>query len=246
MINLLKHLFPELSVIALITPITIICIFLFLYISGFLKLIQKIKTNYTRKLFHILVFTTAGIIGYFYGHTAVMFYGGVTGLIVIYVINLGDGHMLYEGIAREADYPHRSFYIGIPFICTALGGLFNSFAFGHLAIIGYFVAGWGDAIGEPIGVRFGKHKYYVLSLQNVKCQRSIEGSLAILVMSSVAVVIGLWIISGFNWWIIIFIAILVGVVTTIVEAISPHGLDNFTTQVSAVVVCYYILYYGIF
>jgi phytol kinase len=245
MIDFLKQLFPELYVITLIIPVTLICIFTFLYISGILKIRFQIKTNYTRKLFHILVFTIAGLIGYFYDHTAVMFYGGLTGLIIIYVIILGEGHIFYEGIAREGDNPHRSFYIGVPFICTALGGLFNSFAFGQLAIIGYFVAGWGDAIGEPVGVRFGKHKYSVLSLQSVQCQRSLEGSAAIMIMSSLAVMTGLYLIGGFGWFTIIITALIVGSITTIVEAISPHGLDNFSTQVSAVVICYGVLYYGI-
>jgi len=150
-------------VICIVTPITIICIVLFLFISGSLKINYKIKTNYTRKLFHILVFTFAGMVGFFFDFRAVMLYGGITGLIVIYAIYLGDGHILYEGMAREQDEPHRSFYIGVPFITTAIAGLFNNILFGQLALVGYLVAGWGDASGEPIGVRFGKHKYKVPS-----------------------------------------------------------------------------------
>ena len=37
-----------------------------------------------------------------------MLYGGITGLIVIYSIFIGEGHVFYEGIAREQDAPHRS------------------------------------------------------------------------------------------------------------------------------------------
>jgi phytol kinase len=242
MIGFIIHLFPKLDVIALITPVTIICILLFLFISGILKLKYQIKTNYTRKLFHILVFTNAGVFGYFYDHTAVMFYGGLTGLIIICVIYQGEGKILYEGIAREQDKPHRSFYIGVPFICTALGGLFNSFLFGQLAIIGYLVAGWGDAIGEPIGVRFGKHKYNVPTLQNVKCQRSLEGSIAIAVMSAVAVAVGLYLINIASYWTILMICVACGILTALVEAVSPHGIDNFTTQAISVTICSSILY----
>ena len=195
MLDPFQLLFPEPLVIGIITPVTIICIISFLYISGFFKLNNKIKTNYTRKLFHILVFTGAGAIGFFFDHRAVMFYGGITGLIMIYVLHLGEGHILFEGIAREQDEPHRRFYIGVPLICTALGGLVNSYLFGSLAIVGYLVGGWGDAIGEPVGVRFGKHRYKVPSLRNVHCERSLDGSIAIALMSTLAVIVGLWLIG---------------------------------------------------
>ncbi len=74
-------LFPEPFVIAIITPLTIISIFIFLYIAGTLNLTKKLKTNYTRKVFHILVFTQVSAVGYLFGFQAVMLYGGITGLI---------------------------------------------------------------------------------------------------------------------------------------------------------------------
>jgi phytol kinase len=241
MIDIIAGLFPQPLEILIITPVTIISIFFFLYISGFLKIEYKIKTNYTRKLFHILVFTLAGILGLYFGYKGVMFYGGLTGLIIIYVIYLGAGNIFYEGIAREQDRPHRSFYIGVPFLSTALGGLFNSFIFGQFAIIGYLVAGWGDAVGEPVGVRFGKHKYNVPTLQKVKCQRSLEGSFAVMLMSIVAVFIGLWLIGNYSISTMIIAAIIASIVTTIIEASSPHGLDNFSTQVGAAGIVFVVM-----
>lgn len=237
MLEFLNQLFPEPYVIALVTPITIFCIFLFLYCSGTLKLSYKIKTNYTRKLFHILVFSFAGVIGLFFEFRAVMLYGGITALIVIFVIYLGEEHILYEGIAREQDKPHRSLYIGVPFITTAIGGLLNNYFFLEFALVGYLVAGWGDAIGEPVGVRFGKHRYKVPSLRGVKCTRSIEGSSAILVMSAIGTAVALFLIGGVSMQVILIVAILTGIATALIEAISPHGLDNLTTQVVAVGVC---------
>jgi phytol kinase len=241
MLEIINKFFPEINVIAIITPLTIISIFIFLFISGKLKLHYKIKTNYTRKVFHILVFSLAGIIGFVFDYRAVMFYGGLTGLIMIYVISLGDGHLFYEGIAREQDEPHRSFYIGVPFLSTALGGLFNNLIFGQLAIIGYLVAGWGDAIGEPVGIKFGKHRYNVPTLQKVKCQRSIEGSLAVTVVSAFAVFTGLWLIGDLPILTILFASFFAGILTAMVEAISPHGMDNFTTQVGAAAICFLLI-----
>jgi phytol kinase len=231
-------LFPEPSVIAIVTPLTIVSIFGFLYLSGTIKLSHGIKTNYTRKLFHILVFTLAGVVGFFWGFKAVMFYGGITALIVIYVIYLGRGNLLFEGIGREQDEPHRAFYIGVPFISTAIAGLLNNFLFAELALVGYLVAGWGDAIGEPVGVRFGKHRYKVPSLRRVGCERSIEGSLAIMSMSMVGTGVALYVIGITAWWVLIPAALVTGLATAVIEAYSPHGIDNFTTQVVAVSVCF--------
>ncbi len=241
MLKLLTQIFPELFVIAIITPLTIVCIFSFLYISGTLKINNKIKTNFTRKLFHILVFTLAGVIGFFFGFKGVMFYGGVTGLIIIYVIYLGAGNLFYEGIGREQDEPHRSFYIGVPFITTAIGGLLNNVIFAEFALVGYLVAGWGDAIGEPVGVQLGKHKYKVPSLRNVSCTRSIEGSMAILILSAIGTYVALTLIGDISLWVMIQAALITGMATTLIEAFSPHGIDNLTTQVCAVGVCYWVI-----
>jgi phytol kinase len=241
MLGFLEQLFPPPYVIAIVTPLTIFLIFSFLYVSGTLKLQKNIKTNYTRKIFHFLVFTVAGVIGFFFGFSAVMLYGGITALIIIYIIYLGENHVLFEGIGREQDEPHRRMYIGLPFIATAIGGLINNIVFLELALVGYLVAGWGDAVGEPIGVRFGMHRYKCPSLRGVYCERSIEGSSAILVMSAVATAVALFFIGGFSWWMIVVVAIISGTATAFVEAVSPHGLDNLTTQVVAVSVCYVVL-----
>jgi phytol kinase len=241
MLDILQELFPSQSIIFIVTPVSIFCIFLFLFCSGKLKLSYNIKTNYTRKLFHILVFSVAGIIGLLYDFKAVMLYGGITGLIIIFVIWLGEDNILFEGIGREQDIPHRRFYIGVPFISTAIGGLINNMLFLELALVGYLVAGWGDAVGEPIGVRFGKHRYKVPSLRGVSCERSVEGSIAILIMSAFATAIALFLICGISWWIIVITALIVGFATALIEAVSPHGIDNLTTQVMAVVVCYSVL-----
>ncbi len=235
------QLFPDINDILIITPLTIFLIIIFLSFTGYIKSHFKIKTNYTRKIFHILVFTSAGVFGFIFGYSGVMFFGGLTGLIIMYIIYLGEGHILYEGIAREQDRPHRSYYIGIPFLATALGGLYNNFAFGQLAIIGYLVAGWGDAAGEPFGVKFGKHKYRVPTYRGVFCQRTVEGSLAIAFVTMIVVFLGLLLIGEHTLLKILIASVMTGVFTAGIEAISPHGLDNFTTQVTAVVICFILI-----
>ena len=55
---------------------------------------------------------------------------------------------------------------------TAIGGVLCNLLFPRYAYIGYLVCGWGDAVGEPIGMRWGKHRYNVPSMRGVPAQRS--------------------------------------------------------------------------
>ena len=212
------------------------------YFAGWLKCQGYLKTNYTRKIFHFIIFTAAGTIGLFSGLKGVIVFGSISGLFILITIKLGDGNILYEGLAREQDAPHRSFYLIVPFIATACAGLANNLVVGgQFALIGYLVAGWGDAVGEPIGVRFGKHKYKVPTVVKVECYRSWEGSMAVFIVSTLAIaiilisILKLPILIGFG------IGIISGVITAIVEGLSPHGVDNFTTQFFSATSAFFIV-----
>jgi phytol kinase len=124
---------------------------------------------------------------------------------------------------------------------TAAGGMLSNILFGKLAIVGYVVTGWGDAVGEPAGTRWGKHKYRVPTLTGIQCYRSLEGSLAVLVAS----LIGSFIVFYFGFHLPLdtgFLAALsVAVISTLVEAITFHSLDNLTLQVAAAATATFIL-----
>lgn len=230
MLEFISRMIPSIETILLITPISLPVILVIAYISGFLKMKKSVKTNYTRKLFHFTIFSTAGLVGLFFGFSGTIVFGSWAGVFILLILYLGDGNIFYEGMAREQDKPHRSFYIIVPFLSTAIAGLLDNFLFGQIALIGYLVAGWGDAAGEPIGVRFGKHKYRVPSRKKVVCYRSIEGSLAVFTVSTFASYIVLSIALEYSLFVSIMGAFAAGLATTLVEAFSPHGVDNFTTQ----------------
>lgn len=112
---------------------------------------------------------------------------------------------------------------------TAFGGLIGNILFGKLAVIGYLIVGVGDAIGEPIGTKWGRHKYKVPSLFGVPVTRSIEGSISVAITSIIFASSGLLVLgTPFNSALIL--GLICGVVATLTEAISNHGLDNLTVQ----------------
>jgi phytol kinase len=158
--------------------------------------------------------------------------GVVTTGIVLYAVGRGDGHPLYEALARPTDAPRRTLFIIVPLATTALGGIATNTFFPGYAFIGYLVCGWGDAVGEPVGSRWGRHRYRVPSLSGVPATRSFEGSAAVFMVGSAAAMIG-FVSSGHTHTHAALIGVACGFAGAVVEAVSNHGIDNFTTQVAA-------------
>ncbi len=188
------------------------------------------RVAYTRKVFHFGVFTGAGIVHAVWGLAGTNVYGGVVALVVLAAVVRGDGNALYEALARDTDRPHRSLFILVPLATTAVGGLASGLFAGSYATVGYLVAGWGDAIGEPVGSRWGRHRFRVPSLAGVPAQRSWEGSGAVLAASWLAATVALGAVGTQHLLAVAFACALVG---TVVEALSHHGLDNLTIQLAA-------------
>jgi phytol kinase len=93
--------------------------------------------------------------------------------------------------------------------------------------VGYLAAGWGDAIGEPVGARWGRHRYRVPSLAGVAATRSWEGSAAVFAVATLGSTIALAGVGGAPWW----GGFACGAAAAFVEGISNHGLDNLTVQI---------------
>lgn len=93
---------------------------------------------------------------------------------------------------------------------------------------------WGDAFAAILGRRFGRHRYAVFK-RGATCgaTRSLEGSAAMFIFSFLSAAITLAIFGT-----PLDAAILFGVVlasfATVVEAISPAGLDNLLVPASGV------------
>ena len=198
-------------------------------------------TAYTRKLFHFLIFTTATATHVLGGWEAVNALAMGVVFWVLYAVLIGNGFAAYEAMARERDDPHRTRFILIPLATTALGGMVSNIAFGEFALVGYLVTGWGDAVGEPVGRRFGRHRYRVASLFGVPAERSLEGSFTVGVASLAAAWLALSLGLQFPGVTALTVAMAVALLTAVVEAVSHHGLDNFTTMVAAAGVSWFMV-----
>jgi phytol kinase len=96
---------------------------------------------------------------------------------------------------------------------------------------------WGDALGAIIGQRYGHHNYTVGGRT-----RSVEGSVAMFFWSWVSTSLALYIMPYLlgrpliNWLLALIYGGAVALACTIVEALSPWGIDNLTIPVAAVLV----------
>ncbi|MCP4110233.1 MAG: hypothetical protein GY749_32715 [Desulfobacteraceae bacterium] len=224
--------FPSMKTILIAGPPGIAWAFICLFFAGYLKKNKGLRTGYTRKTFHFLIFMTVALIHSVWGTPGVCLFGGMTTIVIFFAVYKGDGNILYEAMAREKDEPHRSYFIIAPYFATLIGGLASNILFDRLAVIGYLATGLGDAVGEPVGTRFGKHPYAVPSLRGVKSTRTYEGSAAVFLVCIIAIVTGIIISPQLHMTTqSLYMIPLLAAACMITEGISPHGWDNATMQI---------------
>ena len=160
--------------------------------------------------------------------------------MVLLAVTRGSGFPFYEALARPSDAPHRTLSILIPLATTALGGVLGNLLFSTFAPVGYMVTGWGDAVGEPVGTRWGKDRYRVPSLAGVIATRSLEGSGAVLLAGTAAAALALF-GMGYSASVSVGVGATCGASGAAVEAFSNHGLDNLTVQVATTALAWSLL-----
>ena len=232
--DLILGLIPPYPQILYFVLVSVVAILISGILAGALKRYAGWKTGYTRKTLHFLIFFTAVGLHIWGGMPAVNILGLGMGIFVLYSVKAGDGNFFFESMAREKDYPRRGYFIVVPYLTTAAGGLISNLFFGASAIMGYALCGAADAIAEPVGVRFGKHKYKVPSLKKVEVsERSLEGSFSVLVVSLALSLLFFIYLYQFPLAKALIASLVLSVVLALVEAGSFHGADNLTIQVAA-------------
>ena len=208
------------------------------YVSGSLVYYKGIKVNYTRKINHFALFFVPMFLDKFIPvkpSLELLIIGSilaVTGLI-IYIKPVRNKsnfiQRMFLSFDRPEDRPNTLLWLStqtafgylviIPFLI-----LFYTSGYEYLIIIPILVNGIGDGLAEPVGVRFGKHKYQTYALfSKVKYERTLEGSACVFITS---VVVILFFQSGFTSSEFIYVIIIFPIVMTLSEAFAPHTWDT--------------------
>jgi len=108
------------------------------------------------------------------------------------------------------------YYAIAVFILTA--ATFHTPSFHIVGGIGLLVMAYGDGFAALIGQKYGTHNYTIF-----KGHKTLEGSFTMLVVSMIVITTYQYLQLGQANFIQVF---MLSIVATLVEAISPHGIDN--------------------
>jgi len=212
-------------------PMFLLYVVLSASFSAWIKKEYHWKTGYTRKIFHFLIFSAAVVIQWIWRLPGVLLFGCIVTCVVLLACIRGSRSSFYQAVARPGDKPHSTLFVLVPLFATALGGLIANLLFREFAVYGYLVTGWGDAVAEPVGTRWGRHRYQVASLFGIRASRSLEGTAAVLFTGMLACfIIGL--LTRQDPGLIVWTMLLCGLAGAATEAVSNHGLDNLTVQIT--------------
>ena len=101
--------------------------------------------------------------------------------------------------------------------------------------MGALTMGYGDGLAAILGKRFGKRK--------IMGDKSVVGTMVMFVVTILVVtgfsigysLPGTW---GAGWWLSL---IVIGVVASLLEAYTPHGLDNLTVPIGTALIAFFLL-----
>lgn len=231
--------FPQILIFAMVSAAAILGSG---FLCGALKRYADWKTGYTRKTLHFLIFFTAVGLHLWGEMPAVNILGIGMGIFVLLSVKAGEGNFFFESMARENDFPRRGYFVIVPYIATALGGIASNLLFGSSAIMGYALCGAGDAVAEPVGLRFGKHRYKVPSLKKVRIsERSLEGSLSVFLISVILSLFFFNLLYHLPFSKAVISAFLLSLILVFIEAYSFHGADNLTIQLTVGALTYFFI-----
>lgn len=193
-------------------------IFAVIIIAFLLYRFAHLSSETVRKVIHIGVSNWVFILTGCFNTLSFALIGPVTFIIL-------NGAFVYSGAAKLLGMGNRKRDNGLiyfPFSLLVLTLLYyRGLIQAHDVIAGTLVMGYGDGFAALLGSKFGRHKYSVMN-----AQKSWEGT-AVMFIASLAVIL---LVTPYS----IPKAIMMAVVATVFEAVTPLGLDNITVPLLTV------------
>jgi phytol kinase len=194
-----------------------------------------------RKVNHVAAFAGGALVfGWLPEPTArISLYAvGVELLVLVAVVCRFRGRppfrQAFAANTRAADAPHEAFHFWSSWLISLLALAAIDLVFGRMAVTrtAALIVGVADGLGEPIGRRFGRHRYRVPAPVGRPAVRSVEGSLAVLV-GALAVLLAATSPGRAGVWGWVLAAAGIAVAVAAVEAVSPRGTDNGTVPLAS-------------
>lgn len=216
----------------------LIAIYSINFVLGSMVIQLNIKVNYTRKIFSIsLMLVTMYLVGMFPFEPS-PFTTLVNGFMLVLCLmsmaepfrtRYGFLRTTFAAINRPEDQPYTLIWLPseiliMSFILFFMQTYLANYEQSILFYIIILATGLGDGLAEPVGVRFGKHRYKVKALVTGReYTRSLEGSLCVFIVA-VLVILGFQTYLTSNQFILALC--LIPISMTLTEAFSPHTWDG--------------------
>lgn len=209
-------------------------------VTGRLRLAGALRSTDARKLNHVLAFTTvAGALGTLpppiARATAVPAGTAIVALAALSCVfpQSAPFRWFVAANTRDDDHPHELLFFWSSWLVSfvALLGLDLLVADVRVVCVAALIVGLADGLAEPVGRRFGRLCYSTPRLAGQRPRRkSVEGSATVLLLSGACV----WgsACTSDRWPLVLGVALAVGALAAVVEALTPHGLDNLTLPLS--------------
>lgn len=105
-------------------------------------------------------------------------------------------------------------------------------AWKYIVIVAVLAWGYGDAAACLVGKIFGRH---YIEHRLVEGKKTVEGTIAMLIVSGLAVFYATWKYTSAAWYLCLGVALLVAPICAIVELFSLRGTDTITVPFSAAI-----------
>ena len=216
----------------------VVVLYVSAYVLGLWVLKRGIRVNYTRKIFHFILFFFPLFLADHLPYPASTVTTLMSGLIFLLCIGTfvhplrsrsGFLSTAYAAIDRPEDRPFTLMWVSTQVLVTYVVIVLIVAWLAHygkqpLIYIAVLVAGIGDGLAEPVGVRFGRHKYRVRALFTDRAYtRSLEGSACVFLSAVFALVILRQQMTDLQF--ILALGIF-PIAMTLAEALSPHTWDG--------------------
>lgn len=205
-------------------------VFAIIGLSELIRRRGRHSVEFTRKIVHTGV-------GMWVVGTALLFQTWYIAIIPPVTFVLINALSFWKGTFKSMETGERS-NLGTIYFPISFAMLIYYFAGQPVNLVASLMPmAWGDAMAATVGQRHG-HYHYTVGGRT----RSLEGSLAMLLWSWVTTSLALIVMPflagrpSANWLLALMYGGLVALVCTIVEALSPWGIDNLTVPFAAALI----------
>lgn len=219
-------------------PLKIASLALIAWVCGLLARHRNVKVNYTRKINFFALYLVPLLVDHVFPYEptplesvlrAVFFMLFLLFLTAPFRERIPPAATMFLSYDRPEDRPFTMVWLTTQLIAgyavlIPMSWVFRQLELSELMFIPVLVHGIGDGLAEPVGVRFGRHKYAARALfSDRRYTRSLEGSACVLVAGILAVVA---FNGSFTTEQFVVALLTVPLLMTLAEAFSPHTWDT--------------------